>query len=352
MSTSAVEPRTTTTSQPLLPPEEKFWQRYSPHSEAPVSGVSSFVLHALAIGLLIGLFALSSVLHEDDENRSLPVDPVRLGFNPGGGGQPGGKDNSKGNDKEGDEDQDPDPSKNSPELPPMQELNPVKKVGISAEFADDKNAQYLVEKGNSSFNSFAGLESEARETLRKAVRSGAGQGGSGSGGGRDSGTDKGEGGGRGEGKGQLTQREKRVLRWAMTFNTSSGADYKSQLAGLGAMVAVPVAGQEGKFLLIRNLNNPVAREEDVTKLGLIYWIDDKPASVGSLFSVLPGISRPEYFVAFFPTTLEKKLLEMEMDFAGRKYNTRDEDRIHETKFDVFRSGSGYDVRVREVYLKR
>src|SRR5262249_8975439 len=33
-----------------VPPEEKFWKRYSPHGEAPLSLVGSFALHALAVG--------------------------------------------------------------------------------------------------------------------------------------------------------------------------------------------------------------------------------------------------------------------------------------------------------------
>ena len=28
------------TKKPLVPPDEKFWVRYSPHHEAPLSGVS------------------------------------------------------------------------------------------------------------------------------------------------------------------------------------------------------------------------------------------------------------------------------------------------------------------------
>jgi len=31
-----------------LPPEERFWQHYSPHHEAPLAGVGSFTLHGLA----------------------------------------------------------------------------------------------------------------------------------------------------------------------------------------------------------------------------------------------------------------------------------------------------------------
>ena len=75
-------------------------------------------------------------------------------------------------------------------------------------------------------------------------------------------------------------------------------------------------------------------------------------SVRSLLSVVKNFGRPSYFVAFFPHKIEKKLLDLEMDYANRKYGIKDENMIHETKFDVIRAGGGYDVRVREVVLKR
>src|SRR5437016_4140404 len=162
----AAEPRST--SQPLIPPDEKFWQRYSPHSEAPLSGVTSAVIHVLAIGLLLLVIWIQFRTGIEEENRSLPVDVVKFG---GGGGTPGGK----------------------------------------------------------------GLD-----------------------GGRERGKDPGQGSGtsEGQGKGVLTIREKRVLRWAMTFNTRNGKDYLDQLTGLGAKIGIPIEGKEGQFLLVDNLKNP------------------------------------------------------------------------------------------------
>src|SRR5262245_52595677 len=42
------------TSKSLTPPEERFWQRYSPHYEFPISSVSSLAIHVL-IGLTLFL---------------------------------------------------------------------------------------------------------------------------------------------------------------------------------------------------------------------------------------------------------------------------------------------------------
>src|SRR5436309_3549228 len=80
----------------LVPPEEKFWKRYSPHNEAPLSGVSSFAIHVLAIPLLLLVALVVSKVNDEDEKRPLPVDVVRVNFS-GGGGSPGGRGNSPGN---------------------------------------------------------------------------------------------------------------------------------------------------------------------------------------------------------------------------------------------------------------
>src|SRR5438876_751218 len=77
MSTSA--PATSIpTGRPMLPPEERFWERYSPHNEAPLSGVSSTVLHILILGLLLGIIWVNSYFKLDEEHRSLPLEPIKF----------------------------------------------------------------------------------------------------------------------------------------------------------------------------------------------------------------------------------------------------------------------------------
>ncbi len=363
-STPVVAPRST--SQPLIPPEEKFWVRYSPHSEAPLSGVTSTVLHILAIGLLLLIMWINSILKVDEETRSLSVDPVKLDLSGGGGGSPGGNGGGPGGNggkgsTDGDTETGGSEKQIGPTPPQVETISPAKQEGMRKEFADDETiAHYLAKEGGGTraFNTFTDLADDVRNTLRKTINPGAGgkgRGGSGQDGGRDTGKDKGDGGGKGEGKDKLSPREIRILRWGMTFNTTDGRDYLAQLTGLGAMVAIPVQGASDRFLLIRDLRNPnAAKVEDVTKLDRIYWVDNTPASVSALLSVVPHqqATQPSFFVAFFPKKLEDRLLELELDHTARRYNgLRDEKRIHETKFDVFRSGTAHDVRVREVYLK-
>ena len=45
----------------LVPPDEQFWQHYSPHYEAPISGVSSLMVHVLVVGLFVGLGILAAI---------------------------------------------------------------------------------------------------------------------------------------------------------------------------------------------------------------------------------------------------------------------------------------------------
>src|SRR5947208_2316746 len=71
----------------IAPPEEAFWIRYSPHHEMPLSGVSSFALHAYVIGILIiiglGLIQIDKTL------KPIPLDAVRVNLGGGGGSKSG-----------------------------------------------------------------------------------------------------------------------------------------------------------------------------------------------------------------------------------------------------------------------
>jgi hypothetical protein len=87
---------TTSTVQPgKNPPAEQFWQRYSPHYEAPISGISSVVLHLLPFALLVAMLLLGSLgftlsNREKSESRVVILPPG------GGGGDLQGKGNNPG----------------------------------------------------------------------------------------------------------------------------------------------------------------------------------------------------------------------------------------------------------------
>jgi hypothetical protein len=353
VSTSSSTPRANPATTPsLIPPEEQFWKRYSPHNEAPLSGVTSFALHLLIIPLLLLIGYVYTLLRPEDENRSLPVDVVRVEI-PGGGGNkraegPGSGGPQASPMESGGDSTDEDPKKAKPQ--PLENLvSPEKVQELRAEFNDDPAAKIWIDRGNAQLGALAKLDDDIRKNLRKNVNPGAGRGGSGRDGGKDTGKDTGSGPGKGAGNVKLNQREKRVLRWAMTFNTLNGTDYVNQLHGLGAIVAFPVADK--RFKVVRDQKNPgTAKEEDISAINRIYWVDDKPQSVHSLSTALRERA-PQFFVAFFPKKLEDRLLKLELDEMQRRFGKRNEDEIYETKFDVVRVGGEYDVKVRNISLR-
>ena len=360
------EPKPTTPARPTpVPPEEQFWIRYSPHNEAPLSGVSSTVLHVLFVLLVLLVIWIKNKLDPDEEKKPIPTEAIRIVDAPsvaikdnggGGGGDKKGRGDGPGIRQKGSDDlvekgtgsEKPDtpPPPSQPISLPVAQMTKVQ----GEEYANDpaiaeqfrhptEQARIMLEK----------MDEKIRKSLRKNINPGAGKGGSGSGGGRDKGTGTGTGPGKGAGQGHLNQREKRVLRWAMTFNTQNGTDYVRQLHGLGAIIALPLPGQ--RFKVIRDLMNPAAgRIEDISDIKRIYWVDEKPQSVQSLCTALRE-PIPPYFVAFFPLKLEQRLLDLELAELKRVYNRTNEDDIHETKFDVINRGGVYDVRVRKVTLR-
>jgi hypothetical protein len=62
----------TSDNQPLVPPDERFWQRYSRHGELPLSGATSLALHLLVFGLLV-LIAYLAYAVFSHTSHSLPV---------------------------------------------------------------------------------------------------------------------------------------------------------------------------------------------------------------------------------------------------------------------------------------
>src|SRR5262245_57414121 len=95
MSDKAGTPQSSQPPSPPVPPDERFWQRYSPHGEAPLSFAGSFTLHLLVGGVLFLLITAAATALAKT-SRSLPVEPVRLKINAGGGGHKQGEGGGQG----------------------------------------------------------------------------------------------------------------------------------------------------------------------------------------------------------------------------------------------------------------
>jgi hypothetical protein len=342
----------------LVPPDERFWQRYSPHAEFPLSSVGSLTLHLLLFGIL-GLIAWLGAMLFSHGNRSLPVEAVRLDLG-GGGGNPHGQGDgpNNGEPREAGSDQPQDGATET--APPDTEPRP-KKIDVAPgtrlqmKFDDD----YFKETNTQAAKNFQALSKvTSRLRLSDGKTSGYGKGGTGRGGGSGSGRGTGIGDGEGEGHGKLTKREKRMLRWTMLFRPQTPTDYVDQLRGLGAILAFPIPGTN-EFQVVRDLSARPPRfskeaEEEVKKLNRIYWFDNDPRSAAQVLNVL-GLRlqpMPEYFIAFFPEEVEQKLHQREEAYLNKRYPGQNEESITETKFRLVERGGTIEPEVSALKIKK
>ncbi|HTU93207.1 MAG TPA: hypothetical protein VMF69_24215 [Gemmataceae bacterium] len=350
-------------SSKLAPPDERFWQRYSPHAELPLSGAGSLVFHLLVFGLL-GLMAWLGVALFGHASRSLPVEAVRIA--PGGGGNPQGQGNGPNNDapvEAGDQNKEGASETN----PPPEDAPPTINVDPNTEKKQqfDDPAGRRIQQSDEASKVFSSLRKQAGR-IQSSSEPGQGRGGPGSGGGKGTGQGPGTGSGRGDGPpANLTQREKRQLRWSMLFNTRDSSDYVAQLQGLGAILAIPVRdrGDDFDYMFIRHLSDRPAKlvAGDIQGVlqevnAMVRWFDKEPRNVVGVLSVLriplPKIPQDQlHFVACMPEKLEKKLLRLELDYLNKRHPGRSEDDIEETRFKVRVRNGQYEPEVYEQKLK-
>ncbi|MBV9125146.1 MAG: sigma-70 family RNA polymerase sigma factor, partial [Planctomycetes bacterium] len=98
------------------------------------------------------------------------------------------------------------------------------------------------------------------------------------------------------------ERQQRILRWKIKFNTRDGEDYSKRLQALGAILAIPQAGERTKYWVIRNLaKRPVQGEvEDLNKIHSIFWVENDPKVIQTLSQTLGLNPPPKHMIVFFP----------------------------------------------------
>lgn len=348
-------------ASPLTPPDERFWQRYSPHAEFPLSSAGSLLLHLLIFGVA-GLMAWLGVALFSNSSVKLPVEAVRVA---GGGGDRNGQADGTGISQPR-ESGDTRKEAQADVAPPPEEASPTLNVDPEPQIKPpqfESNSGRKIQDITAASKSFKRLQ-EGASRIQSPGSSPAskGQGGSGKGGGKGSGTGTGVGSGSGEGPpANLSQRQKKQRRWVMGFDTRGSEDYVAQLQGLDAILAIPVAESGGDFdyKFFRNLTpgSGRSRTEDAQKVlkeveGLIRWIDDNPRNVEGVLAVLglpvPKIPREKYhFIAIVPEKLELKLTRLERAYL-KKYPNRNEDDIEETKFRIKNHGRKYEPEVEKM----
>jgi hypothetical protein len=319
-----------------VPGDDTLWKKYSRRHEAPLSFVGSGAVHVLGFAVL-WLFGYLFYLWIESPPKPLPIVGVRLQGDqaqvnhrdkPGerGKGDPDGQ-----GDKDGQGLPDAEPQELFTPRPP---LTPKEADTFRAVFPNNPELM-----DHEAVKPLFRLDKEVREQLMKNVnpppqgdKDGKKKGGRGSG-------TPGDPDGRAP-----TNREERMLRWVLMFDTRDGQDYLHQLRDLGAIVAVPV-GSDGKEYKFCDLTKRPYQfvDGDLASVNRIWWTDDKPQSVRSLMAVLGFQGRPSHFHAFVPQELEQHLFKIELAYKGLK-----EEQIFETKFKCVRGADGkYTVKVFE-----
>jgi hypothetical protein len=344
-------------SETSLPPEERFWKRYSAHHEAPLSGVVSFVLHGFVIGVLV-LAAMFLTQRREAESRPVTIDVVQLegdGTGPEGGGGPGepgpsGPANKAARTENVFGNKETEPNKvNQPQAPSFEK---VQDQGFDVPQIQDSGPIEIDD-------SLKAIANDARAAVHKAIRVagslGDPQGGKNAGrngsGGMGDGPGKGNKTGPGTGQGgtpgrKRTRAEIFAQRWRFELE-GSGKQHADKLAAAGVVLVVP--DPSGKLLVIRDLRRrpvePRAENLDPFK-DAVLWENRKPQSTVALARELRLKWAPPIVFLLLPKDREQLMADAEQAYAektGRALNT-----VTETWFDFqLRDGGFQPVVIRQ-----
>jgi len=314
---------------PLVPPDERFWQRYSPHYELPISGVSSFAVHAVVLGLAATIATLGWFLIAD--NKPIPIEVVLPG-----GGNPKGigdapADGPLPEDIQRSEPPKPDEQPDEPkELPRVNKSDSTPLPNVPKDPAGKRD----IENSGAAVSRLARLKEDADKKLM-AIPAGRGLGGPGKGVGKGRGPGPGNGSGLGRSGG--VDNRKRSLRWVLLLEHRDGEALLRQLDGLNAIIGVP-EGDGTKARVVRDLKQEL-KHGDTTER--IYWWESKEETVRMLARALGISPAPRDFVMFFPAAFERKLFDLERQEMQRRKGHWNENEIHETQFRIVRTGNSY-----------
>ncbi|MCI0642540.1 MAG: hypothetical protein L0Y72_22265 [Gemmataceae bacterium] len=326
--------------KPLLPPDEKFWQRYSPHHEFPLAGVTSLCLHGLAIVLLIlagvwQLFQWNSPAHRPPSLDVVQIEGGGDGFEGGAGGDPGPSG-------------EPSPTEIAHELkksPVPEEIDPVKKPleldipEIVITNTKDELDAALAKLGKEAEDQAKPKPIKTPTAPSKGSQKGAsGQGGVGSGTGKGT---KGFGPGvGGPGGRKLTKAEVYAIRWH--FNLSgTPKEHVEKLIAIGVTVAVPQPRSGWAFIpdLRRRPVELQAGNLDKYK-DAVKWQNTDPISMQGLTHELKLPFVPPAVLMLLPKDREERMAAEELHFAQQV--GRPPEQIRKTVFDFRLKGGVFE----------
>ena len=315
-----------------VPPDDKFWRKYSPRLEFPISLVLSLLLLLAAFATLVGFMLLG--IGDGPQKKTPPISLVDGGLDDAGNGSPG----AKGGGTDAAEKLVPSAPQETPEPVPT-DAPPEPTVKEPTVTPDDPNGSKPTPVAEASA-AYASLEDAARKALI-GPKGTPGQG-----------DPKGDSRGKGPGGIGSDSTRARSLRWTIGFTTNSGRDYLDQLHALGAKVLVPDPSDPRKMTLFTDLKNPkpgtVASDADLVAFGgQMQFCDTKPDSVREVGKALGLPTAPTAFWAIFPKGIETELTALEVKYRGLRSSE-----IEQTRFSVSVVGGRYQLRVTDQTVKR
>ncbi len=344
-----------------MPPEEKFWKRYSPHHELPLAGMTSLCLHGVVLAFLV-LGGLAFFFGARDE-ASQPPSLELVAMAPGGNGLEEGAQGTSGTSGDpggeaGKTETAPQPMERGPEA-----TEPVKAVKLDfvpqkpLEVPAGAEKQTKVDEGNVE-QQLQAIEKAAQDSVARgeaakvaaakaaqmaAAKVGKGQGPGGQGGNNGSGpggvgkgTGK-QGTGIGSGAGgfrKATPAEIKAMRWRFDLSGTGGTlRHADKLAAVGFLLAFE-DGRSTDFLVVQDLRRrpvEVRRVNPDTYQDAVKWKNESPQSVLALKNELNLKFFPTRAIIMAPKELEQRMADEEANFARQK--GRDPQTIRLTSFD-------------------
>jgi hypothetical protein len=335
----------------LLPPDEKFWQRYSPHHELPVSGMTSLFLHGAVIGVFLIVGVLVGMRWHGEAGKPPSMDVVMLEGGGDGSEGLGGPAGLPGDDEAALTELTPrDPA--APALPkidsPMLQLENAPSVELALPSSE------IRPETKDLFTDIERLAKEAAAAAPKAAKAPSGTGNpkgvGGKGGlGNAPGPGKGKKGlGTGFGGlgGKLTKAQIFARRWGFDLS-GTAKDHADKLAIVGIHLAVVDARGDAWF--IRDLTRRPAeiyKADPRIFMDAVYWENKEAKSIFGLARELNLPFVPQKLLMLLPKEREQSMANAEALYA--KEHGRDFDRIISTEFDFRLRGNTYEPVVKRM----
>jgi hypothetical protein len=314
---------------------QTFWRRYSPSGELPISTAASIGLHAF----VVLLFALGLTSLANRNQRSPGVDVVSIIDGDGEGAAAGfgldGKPSGDASGSGGDAGQLMETTESSLDVP--QPTQAAEKLNTDIASDTPEEIDLAPSEAPASGSDIASRAESVIDKIKK--RQARTLGGGGGGAGKGTGGDGTGGGGEGGGGGTApTGRAGRQARWILQFRMRNAADYVAQMKGLGASIAFPTDG--GKLLHFDLATDPPAQtKRNIDDISQICWYEQSSSSAQSVARFLRA-PPSSIMMLYLPEDLEGRMTKLEKAYRGLA-----EEQIKSTRFEVVRTGGGFDVTV-------